>query len=324
MKSPMRRKMSLMLPALVAATYGTAIAQTNRTGRLVVGVPAGSPLDSLARVLTEKLRVALDMPMIVDNKPGASGAIAADAVRQGASDGSIIWLATIGQIVTEPIVNKAVVRFDPLNDFIPVAQIATYDIALAVGPAAPVKTFGEYLAMIKADPGKRSFGTPGVNNLPHFFTSVVEKAAGVQMINVPYKGGGEAMNAAIGGQTVAITSGVGDLIQMHRAGRIRILATSGAKRSSFTPEVPTFKEAGFPIEGQGWFGIFVHKATPRDVVLRINKAANDALRTKELVEFMQAGGLNAEATASDEFAEILRRDTRFWAATIQASGIKFD
>jgi tripartite-type tricarboxylate transporter receptor subunit TctC len=324
MNSLTRRKISLMLPALVAAAYGTAYAQSNRTGRLVVGVPAGSPLDSLARVLTEKLRVSLDMPMIVENKPGASGAIAADAVRQGPSDGSIIWLANIGAIVTEPIVNKAVVRFDPLNDFVPVAQIATFDIALAVGPAAPAKTLSEYLAMVKADPQKGAFGTPGANNLPHFFTSLLERAAGVTMINVPFKGGGEAMNATIGGQTAAIASGVGDLIQMHRAGRIRILATSGANRSSFAPEVPTFRESGFPIEGQGWFGIFVHKATPRDVVLRINRAANDALRTKELVGFMQTGGLNAASTAPEEFAEILKRDTRFWAATIQASGIKFD
>jgi len=324
MSSYTRRKISLTLPALVVAGFGSAIAQTNKTGRLVIGYTAGNPFDSLARLLTEKLRVSLDMPMIVENKPGASGTVAADMVRQGPSDGSVIWLVPIGTIVTEPIVNKGVVRFDPLNDFAPVAQVCTYDIALAVGPAAPAKTLAEYLAMVKADPKKGSFGTPGSNNLPHFFSNMVERAAGVTMINIPFKSGGEAINSAIGGQTAAIASGFGDLIQMHRAGRIRILATSGANRSAFSPDIPTFKESGFPIEGQGWFGVFVRKATPRDVVQRVNRAVNDALRTKELVEFMQTGGLNASSTTPDEFAEILRRDTRFWAATIQASGIKFD
>ncbi len=324
MHTVQRREFSILLATSLAAAVGPVAAQVNKTGRLVIGFTAGNPFDSLARVLTEKLRVSLDMPMIVENKPGASGTIAADMVRQGPSDGTVIWLCPFGTIVTEPIVNKSVVRFDPINDFVPVTQVCTYDIALAVGPAAPAKTLAEYVAMVKADPNKGSFGTPGANNLPHFFTNMVEKAAKINMTNVPFKSAGEAMTSAIGGQTAAIASGFGDLIQMHRAGKVHILATSGSKRSAFAPEIPTFKEAGYSIEGQGWFGIFLHKATPRDVVFRVNKAVADSLKTKELVEFMQVGGLNAASTTPDEFADILKRDIKFWGAAIQASGIKFE
>lgn len=324
MNSVQRRNFCILLAAVFAAAGRPAGAQANKTGRLVIGFTAGNPFDSLARVLAEKLRVSLDLPMIVENKPGASGTIAADMVRQGPSDGTVIWLAPFGTIVTEPIVNKAVVRFDPVNDFVPVAQVATFDIALAVGPAAPAKTLAEYVAMVKADPAKGSFGTPGSNNLPHFFTNMLEKAAKIDMINVPFRSAGEAMTSAIGGQTAAIASGLGDLIQMHKAGKVRILATSGSKRTSFAPEIPTFRESGYLIEGQGWFGIFLHKATPRDVVLRMNKAVAEALKSKELVDFMQAGGLNSASTTPDEFADILKRDIKFWGATIQASGIKFE
>jgi len=323
MNSLQRRRFNTMLAATFSAAAWPAGAQSNKPGRMVIGFTAGNPFDSLARVLTEKLRVSLDMPMIVENKPGASGTIAADMVRQGSADGTLIWLSPFGTMVTEPIVNKAVVRFDPIDDFIPVIQVCTYDIALAVGPAAPAKTLAEYIAMVKADPNKGSFATPAANNLPHFFTKMVGKAASIDLINVPFKSAGEAMTATIGGQTAAISSGFGDLIQMHKAGKVRILATSGVKRSAFAPEIPTFKDAGYAIEGQGWFGIFLHKATPREVVLRVNKAVTEALKTKELVEFMRDGGLNPALTTPDEFADMLKRDIKFWGAAIQASGIKF-
>jgi tripartite-type tricarboxylate transporter receptor subunit TctC len=246
-------------------------------------------------------------------------------VRQGPADGTLIWLSPFGTMVTGPIVDKAIVRFDPIHDFVSVTQVCTYDIALAVGPAAPAKTLAEYVAMVKADPNKGFFATPAANNLPHFFTGMFGKAASINMTNVPFKSGGEAITATIGGQTAALASGFGDLIQMHRAGKVRILATSGSKRSAFAPDIPTFKDAGYAIEGQGWFGIFLHKATPRDVVLRVNKAVSEALKTKELVEFMRDGGLNpASTTTPEEFTDVLKRDIKFWGAAIQASGIKFE
>ena len=321
---PNRRDFSFAVAGALGTAAWPALAQSGKISRLVIGFTAGNPFDSLARVLAERLRVLLDTNFIVENKPGASGTIAADFVRNGPSDGSVIWLSPFGTMVTEPIVNKAVVRFYPVNDFIAVGQVATFDVALAVGPAVAAKTLAEYAAMVKADPAKGSFGTPGANNLPHFFTNMFEKAAKIDMTNVPFKSAGEAMTSAIGGQTAAIASGFGDLIQMHKAGKIHILATSGARRSAFAPEIPTFREAGYPIEGQGWFGMFLHKSTPRDVVLRVNKAVSDALKTKELVDFMQTGGLNAASTTPEQFAEILKRDIKVWGDAIRASGIKFD
>jgi tripartite-type tricarboxylate transporter receptor subunit TctC len=317
-----RRHFCAGLGVLMATTCLPARAQSGRTGRVVIGFTAGNPFDSLARVLAERLRMLLDAPMIVDNRPGASGAIAAEFIRQAPPDGSVVWLSPFGTMITEPIVNKGVVRFDPQRDFTAVSRLATFDIALAVGPGAPARTLAEYMSMVKADPSKGSFGTPGANNLPHFFTLLVGKAAQTDLINVPFKSAGDAMTAALGGQIGAVASGFGDLVEMHRAGKLRILATSGATRSPFMPDLPTFRESGFDVVGQGWFGIYLPPAAPREVVARINRAVAEALKTREMVDFMRNGGLNPAPTTPEAFAEIMRQDIVFWSEAIRSSGVK--
>jgi tripartite-type tricarboxylate transporter receptor subunit TctC len=271
----------------------------------------------------EKLRETLGTPMIVENIPGASGTIAAEMIKRGPIDGSLMWLSPFATLVTEPIVNKAAVRFDPLKDFTPVIQVATYDIALAVGPSAPAKTLSEYIGMVRADPSKGNFGTPGSRNLPHFFTLLVGKASKAEFTNVPFKSAGDAMNAAIGGHVSAVASGLGDLIEIHRAGKMRILATSGAARSPALPDVPTFKEEGYAVEGRGWFGILLPPSAPIDVVMRVNKAVADALRSKELTEFMKSGALDAPiSTTPESFSNVIKNDILKWGEAIRDSGVK--
>jgi tripartite-type tricarboxylate transporter receptor subunit TctC len=325
MSSISRRRFNLAIGAAVLGGTSPAIAQSSKVGRLIIGFGAGNPFDSLARLLVEKLRVSLGMSMIVENKPGASGAIAAEMIKQGPTDGSLIWLSPFATLITEPIVNKAAVRFDPLRDFTPVAQVATFDIALAVGSSVPARTLAEYIAMVKADPAKGNFGTPGSRNLPHFFTLLVGKAAGVQFTNVAFKSAGDAMTAALGGHIPAVTSGLGDLIEVHRAGKMRILATSGAKRSSFLPDVPTFREEGYAVEGRGWFGILLPPSTSHDVVMQVNGAVVDALNSKELIDFMRSGGLDRPVSTSPEaFVEIMKGDIAKWGETIRDSGVKLE
>ena len=321
MASMNRRMFNRALGTFAAGAALPSSAQ-GRTGRLVIGFTAGNPFDSLARVLAERLRTLFDMPMIVENKPGASGAIAAEFIRQAPPDGSAIWLSPFGTMITEPIVNKGVVRFDPIRDFTAVTRVATFDIALAIGPGVQAKTLAEYMTLVRTDPSKGSFGTPGANNLPHFFTLLVAKAAKTDLINVPFKSAGDAMTAALGGQIGAVASGFGDLFEMHKAGKLRILATSGATRSNFTPDIPTFKESGYDVAGQGWFGIFLPPAASREVVARVNRAVAEALKTKEMIDFMRNGGLTAAPTTPEAFGEVMKQDIVFWSEAIRTSGVK--
>ena len=321
MKNPDRRVVSQALGFSALSAVIPAFAQSSKQGRLVIGFGAGNPFDSLARLLVDKIRVPLDMTMIVENKPGSGGGIAAEMIKNSPADGTVIWLSPFSTLVMEPLVNKAGTHFDPIKDFTPVTQVATFDIALAVGPSAPAKTLAEYIAMVKADPAKGMFGTPGSRNLPHFFTLLVGKAAGVNFTQVPFKSAGEAISSALGNHTAAVTSGLGDLIEMHRDGKLRVLATSGTARSPFAPDVPTFTELGYNVTGRGWFGVLLPPGAPRDLVLRVNRAVADALGSKELVDFMKNGALDAAPTAPEAFADIIRKDIAFWGEAVLASGV---
>jgi tripartite-type tricarboxylate transporter receptor subunit TctC len=319
-----RRAVSKALGVTLLTAGLPALAQPAKQGRLVIGFGAGNPFDSLARLLNDKIHGPLDMTMIVENKPGSGGGIAAEMIKNSPADGTVIWLSPFSTLVMEPIVNKPGTHFDPLRDFTPVTQVATYDIALAVGPSAPAKSLADYIAMVKADPSKGMFGTPGSRNLPHFFTLLVGKAAGVSFTNVPFKSAGEAITSALGDHTAAVTSGLGDLIEMHRDGKLRILATSGVNRSRFLPDVPTFKEQGFDVQGRGWFGVLLPPKSARDVVMRVNKAVTDALATTDLIDFMQKGGLDSAPTGPEVFAEIIRNDIDFWGTAVLTSGIALE
>lgn len=317
-----RRRFGAAIGAgLLAAGLARALcAQPQKVSRLVIGFSAGNPFDALARRLAESLRLSLATPFIVENRPGAGGAIVAEIVRSGPADGSVIWLSPFSTLVTEPILNK--VPYDPVKDFAPVSRVATFDIALAVGPAAPAKTLDEYVGLVRKDASKGFFGTPAPNSMPHFFGILLGKAAKVEMTNVSYHGISGAITAALGGQVPAIVSGLGDLIAMHQAGKLRVLATSGPGRSPFLPEVPTFKESGYAIEGTSWFGILVPAATPRDSVMRINRAVTGALAAPELVEYLRIGGLEPAPSTPEAFAEVIKRDIAFWGPAIRASGVK--
>lgn len=295
-----------------------------KQGRMVIGFGAGNPFDSLGRLLMDKIRGPLDMTMIMENKPGSGGGLAAEMIKESPADGTVIWLSPFSTLVTEPVVNKAGTRFDPIHDFTPVTQVATYDIALAVGPSAPAKTLVEYIAMAKADRSKGMFGTPGNRNLPHFFTLLVGKASGVDFTNVPFKSAGDAMTAALGNHIAAVTSGLSDLVEMHRDGKLRVLATSGGVRSHFLPDVPTFKELGFDVEGRGWFGILLPPKATREVVMRVNKAVADAIASAEVVDFMQKGALDPAPSSPEVFAEIIKSDIVFWEKAIRASGVSLN
>lgn len=309
--------------ALLAAALVPAHAQQNVT-RMVIGFPPGASFDALGRLIADRMRVSMGHPVIVENRPGVAGTIAAEGVARAVPDGRTFLLSPLASMVTEPQVNRKNVRYDPFKDFAPVSLVATFEIALVVGPAAPAKSLPEYVKLVKADREKGFYGSPGQNSLPHFFGLTFGRAAGVEMTHVPFAGPAPAIQAVLGGQVPAIIAAYSDFIKLHQSGKMRILATTGAERPQPTPEVPTFKELGLDIEATSWYAVFVPAATPKDIVDRLNRALRDAVMSKEVTEYLASTGQTPAPSTPDALAERLKQDYAKWGNVIRSSGIKLE
>ncbi|OGA01538.1 MAG: hypothetical protein A3H35_10030 [Betaproteobacteria bacterium RIFCSPLOWO2_02_FULL_62_17] len=299
-----------------------AQAQGQKPGRIVIGVPPGASFDTTARMLADRMSRTGSQPFIVENRPGAGQAIAAEAVARSPGDGLTLFLSPIGPMVAEPQLNKQNVRYDSFKDFVPISLIATQELALTAGPALPIASLKEYLAAVKADSAKGFYTTPGANSLPHFFGMLIGSRAGLQMTHVPYQGPAPAIQAVMGGQVPGMIVGFPDVIAFHRAGKVKILATSGNTRMPMTPDVPTFVEMGLPIQLSVWYGVFGAGTTPPDVAGRTNKLVVDATRSKEMAEYLVQSGHRVIASTQQELADTLKRDFDYWGNFIRDSGIK--
>ena len=193
--------------------------------------------------------------MIVENRTGAAGRIGVQAVKAAAPDGNTVLLTPIAPMSVFQSVYKNL-GYDPIADFKPITQIATFDLGVAVGPGSDAKSLKDLVAWLKANPAQANYGMPAAGSLPHFFGVLFGRAAGVDLKSITYRGSAAALTDLVGGQVPVVFTTTTDLLPLHRAGRIRILATSGAQRSPFLPEVPTFKESGYDIQGAGWYGMF--------------------------------------------------------------------
>ena len=214
----------------------------------------------------------------------------------------------------------ASLEYDPVRDFAPIAQVATFEFGIAVGAHVPVRTLPELVSWLKENPKEANFGTPGAGTLNHFFGIMFARAAGVTLQHVPYKGGVAAIVDLMGGRIPIVFQSVNELIEPHKSGRLRVLATSNAQRSDFLPEVPTFKEAGFDIEGTGWFGLFAPSKTPAAVVERLSAAVGEALADEGIKTRIRGFGLRPTGTTAETFARIQQNDIARWAPAVKASG----
>lgn len=310
--------------AIVLGTALPSLGQVSaptQVGQVIVGVPPGSNLDATARFLAEHLSEAGGQRFIVMNRPGAGGALGAEAVARSPADGSTLFLSPISTMVTEPQVNRQHVRYDPFKDFVPISILATIDLALAVGPALPVSTVAEFLAAVRADPAKGMFTSPGVNGLPHFFGMLIGRQSGIELAHVPFGGPAPAIQAVLGGQVPALIVGYSDLVSLHQTKRIRMLATSGPARVALTPEVPTFVELGFPLEVSVWYGLFAPAGTPAAAIGRINKLAAEAVRSKRMNEYLVNSGHRIVGSAPQELADTHRRDFQRWGDFIRGTAV---
>jgi len=292
--------------------------------RIIVGFAPGGTADLIARVVADKLKDTVGQPVIVDNRPGAAGRIAADLVKGAAPDGSTIMVMPIGPMAVVPHTLKQI-PYDPVKDFTAIGLGATFQFALAAGPGSGAKTWGEFVAWAKANPNKASYATSAAGSLPHFVGVLLSRDIGIEMVHVAYKGSGAYMNDLMGGQVPSAIDTVADLSEQHRAGKIRILATTGTARAPATPDVPTFSELGLKnMVASGWFGFFAPPNTPKAVIDTLNRGINKALTSPDVVERLTKLGMDPATSTPDEFARIVASDYAKWGPIVKASGFTAD
>ncbi|MDQ8730468.1 Bug family tripartite tricarboxylate transporter substrate binding protein [Bradyrhizobium sp. LHD-71] len=287
--------------------------------RIIFPYAAGGSGDTLSRLIADKLRAGLNRTVIVENRTGAGGRIGVQAVKGAAPDGSTLLLTPIAPVAVYQHSYKSL-GYDPIADFSPVSQLTTFDFAVAVGPRVPVKTLGELVAWAKANPGDANYGTPAAGTLPHFLGALFAQRTGLDLRHVGYRGSAAALNDLVGGHIAMVVTTTSDLMEMHKSGRVHVLATSGPQRSPFLPDVPTFAEQGYELQASGWYALFAPAKTPPDTITRINQIVVEAVNTPEVGERLLAMGLQPTGTSAAELAAIQKRDAAFWAPAVKASG----
>jgi tripartite-type tricarboxylate transporter receptor subunit TctC len=245
------------------------------------------------------------------------------AVKNAAPDGNTLLMTPIATMVVFQHVYKSL-GYDPFTDFTPVSQLATFDFALAVGPQVPARSLEELVAWVKADPARAAFGGPGAGALPHFLGVLFAHATGLELRHVAYRGSTAALADLVAGQIPIVVTTLSDLVAMHKDQRIRILASSGPARSPFTPDVPTFREQGYDIEGTSWYGAFAPAATPAATIDRLSAAMAAAVRQADMGERLRAFGLEPTGTTAAALAAIQKADSERWAVAVKLSGFTAD
>lgn len=317
--------MNALLRALSAVlTLGVAATASAQDGsvRILVGFAPGGTSDVIARLIVDRMRTSLGAPVVVENKPGASGMLAAEALKNAAPDGRTLMISPIAVTVFAPL-TFAKLRYDPAKDFAPVSLAATFAFALAVGPGSPANTLQEYLAWVRANPAKATYGVPTAGGPGHFLGVTLARTTGTDLAFVPYKGGAPLVTDLVGGQVPAGITVLSEMLKQHQSGKVRILASAGAQRSAAAPDVPTFKELGFEaIEATGWQAFHAPAKTPRPVVDRLSAAIASAIKAPEVSERLVALGLEVVGSTPDELARRTAEETARWAPIVKASGFR--
>ncbi|MES2786685.1 MAG: Bug family tripartite tricarboxylate transporter substrate binding protein [Pseudomonadota bacterium] len=310
--------------AAIGAFPMAAFAQSLEAVKIINGFPAGGTADSTSRRVAEKLggTAYSKNAGVVENKPGAGGRIACEVVKSAPADGSTLLLTPYSCMSIYPSIYKTL-SYDPFKDFVPVSMGAVMTHALTVGPMVPasVKTVKDYLAWAKANPKDASYGSPAAGSTPHFIGALLGLNNGVDLKHVPYRGSLPAVADMIGGTLASTCTPTGDALANHRAGKVRILATSGAKRTQFTPDVATFAEQGFAeLTTEEWFGFYAPARTPANVVANANAAINAALKDKAVIDSLAVMGLVAQGSTPAEMDKSQRDEFTRWAPLVKKIG----
>ncbi|MBI3533313.1 MAG: twin-arginine translocation signal domain-containing protein [Burkholderiales bacterium] len=309
--------------ALGALAPFSALAQVLEQVKILYGFPPGSAGDSVARRVAEKIGGTpySKMPGIVENKPGAGGRIAVETVKNSPPDGSILALAPVSALSVYPHIYPKL-AYKPEE----VTQVSIGAImfhGLAVGPAVPaeVKTLKDFLAWAKANPTQANYGSPGAGSMPHLLGALLGIRAGVELKHVPYRGTVPSITDLVGGQIAAAMNPSGDYLQYMKTGRVRVLATSGRKRSPYLPDVPTFTELGYPdVTSEEWFGFYAPAKTPPATIAAANAAITKALKDKSVIDALAIVGLVAHGSTPQAMAADQKAEFERWGPLVKQIG----
>ena len=305
---------------------GLALAQAypSKPIRFVVPYPAGGPLDTVARLLAQRVSEGVGQPVVVDNKPGAGGNIGADIVAKSPADGYTILMGAVATHAINPTL-YASIPYDAMRDFAPITQVASTPNVLVVNSSIPATSVREFIAHAKANPGKLNFGSGSTGSAGHLAGELFKAMAGVEMTHVPYKGAAPAMTDLIGGNIQLMFDNLASSLAQVRAGKIRALAVTTARRSPLAPELPTVAESGLPgFDISTWFGVFAPAGTPREALERLHAQFTRALAAPDVREKMLNLGAEPVGSKPEEFAAYIRAEAEKYARVIKASGATVD
>ena len=292
--------------------------------RFVVPYPPGGPLDTVARLLAQKVGESVKQPVVVDNKPGAGGNIGADIVAKSPADGYTILMGAVATHAINPTL-YANIPYDPVKDFAPVTQVASTPNVLVVHPSVPAATVKEFIAHAKSNPGRLNFGSGSTGSAGHLAGELFKAMAGIDMTHVPYKGAAPAMQDLVGGRIQLMFDNLASSLGQVRAGKVRALAVTTAKRTPLAPELPTVAESGLPgFDISTWFGVFAPAGTPREALDRLHAEFTRALAAPDVREKMLNLGAEPVGSNPEEFAAYIRAEAQKYARVIRASGARVD
>jgi tripartite-type tricarboxylate transporter receptor subunit TctC len=312
----MKRVLALVAAALAFA----AAAQTlDSPLHLVVGYAPGGSTDRVARIVGEKLQAKLGVPVIVDNKTGAGGRLAAQFVKAQPANQNVLLLANPATMIVAPLVFKDN-GYDPERDFVPVSHVNDYEFSIAVGPAVPVRELTHLLAWLRANPAQANFGVPATGSLPHFFALMLGEKAHVTAQVVGYRGSAPLISDLVGGQVPVAVDTFDTQLPHHEGGKLRILAVSSTQRSPLAPSIPTFKEAGIDLAATGWNTFFASASMPKAKVEMLAKAIRDVMQDKETQRQFADQKMNPVVATQAETAAMLQRYRAQWAPVVKKSG----
>jgi tripartite-type tricarboxylate transporter receptor subunit TctC len=320
-----RHVLALIASTLVAVSITTAQAQDypTRPVRVIVPFSPGGAVDGPMRVIAEAMAKSMGVGVIVENKPGAGATIGADLVAKSPPDGYTLLLASQTNVISATLYPK--LPYDPIEDFVPISLIGREPGVLVVNPSLPVKTFQEFVAYVKERPGKIDYASSGNGSGQHLFMALLASMTGLKMNHVPYRGSGQATTDLLGGTVQASIPGTAGMVGHIKAGKLRALAVTGAKRSPQLPDVPTLAESGVPgYEAYVWMGLMAPKGTPAPIVEKLQREVVRALGKDEVKKYMDNAGIEIVGSTPAEFGAYYRIDKERWAKVIKETGAKVD
>ena len=323
----MERAGRILSISIAAAAFGVlagaagAADYPDKPIRLIVPWPPGGGTDVFARLIGQKMSEDWGKTVVVDNRPGAAGNIGAEIAAKSPPDGYSIMLATI-TLATAPSMYKSL-GFDPVKDFAPVTLVAGVPHVLVVNPAMSVKTVGDLIELARREPGKLNYASAGSGSPFHLAAELFKLLAGVDIVHVPYQGGGPAITAVLGGQVQLTFGNLVAVLPLVRSGKLRALGVTSAKRSPGAPDIPTLAEGGVTgYDFSSWFGFFAPAHTPQDVVLKLNREIVAILSRPDVKQRLTQDGADVVASTPKEFAAYLASETRKWAKVIKQAGLR--